>query len=163
MLQASLRSEGSSDSENYVMIGGESGGIDRPFDASDAMFRVASYADSGTQRVEMASEVVEEEPSGTIVTTPSERADSIDSSIKRRDLVLQFLVSNKTSMSVLLKLPVFQLTSELFYFKRYLWSPSSWQRLNLCSSLKDFPLASKSKLPMLLQRNVELFHGMNSR
>lgn len=95
MLQASLRSEGSSDSENYVMIGGESGGIDRPFDASDAMFRVASYADSGTQRVEMASEVVEEEPSGTIVTTPSERADSIDSSIKRRDLVMEFLVSYK--------------------------------------------------------------------
>lgn len=84
---ASLRSEGSSDSENYVMIGGESGGIDRPFDASDAMFRITSYPDNSMQKVEMASEVLEEEPTGTVVTTPSERADSIDSSIKRRDLV----------------------------------------------------------------------------
>lgn len=84
---ASLRSEGSSDSENYVMIGGESGGIDRPFDASDAMFRVTSYPDNNLQKVELACEVLEEEPTGTIVTTPSERADSIDSSIKRRDLV----------------------------------------------------------------------------
>ncbi|KAK3923200.1 UHRF1-binding protein 1-like [Frankliniella fusca] len=84
---ASLRSEGSSDSENYVMIGGESSGIDRPFDASDAMFRVTSYPDNNLQKVELACEVLEEEPTGTIVTTPSERADSIDSSIKRRDLV----------------------------------------------------------------------------
>lgn len=87
-MQASLRSDCSSDSENYVIIGGETGGLDKTFDASDAMFRVTSYADNSMQKVEMASEVLEEEPTGTIVTTPSERADSIDSSIKRRDLVL---------------------------------------------------------------------------
>lgn len=69
------------------MIGGESGGFDRPFDASDAMFRITSYPENNSQKVEMACEVLEEEPTGTIVTTPSERADSIDSSFKRRDLV----------------------------------------------------------------------------
>lgn len=83
----SLRSDCSSDSESYVILGGETGGLDKTFDASDLMFRVSSYPDNNMQKVEMASEVLEEEPTGTIVTTPSERADSIDSSIKRRDLI----------------------------------------------------------------------------
>ena len=85
--QVSLRSDCSSDSESYVILGGETGGLDKTFDASDLMFRVSSYPDNNMQKVEMASEFLEEEPTGTIVTTPSERADSIDSSIKRRDLV----------------------------------------------------------------------------
>ncbi|XP_034239731.1 UHRF1-binding protein 1-like isoform X2 [Thrips palmi] len=78
----SIRSDCSSGSDNFVLLGGETAVLD----SSDAMFRT-SCLDNNMQKVEMASEVLEEEPTGTIVTTPSERADSIDSSIKRRDLI----------------------------------------------------------------------------
>jgi len=58
----------------------------------DAMFDVNVNNDANSlgalnQRIEVGCEVLEEEPFNTVATTPSERGDSIDSSIKRGDLV----------------------------------------------------------------------------
>ncbi|KAJ9601040.1 hypothetical protein L9F63_000775, partial [Diploptera punctata] len=91
----SLRSDASSDSENYVVVnmsGGDSGTADRSaLDCVDAMFHVDPSTVRGSetplpQQLELASEVVPEEEDVTATTTtPSER--SLDSSCKRRDLV----------------------------------------------------------------------------
>ncbi|PSN57252.1 hypothetical protein C0J52_02548 [Blattella germanica] len=91
----SLRSDASSDSENYVVVnmtGGDSGTADRSVsECVDAMFHVDPSAVRGgetplPQQLELASEVVPEEEDATATTTtPSER--SVDSSCKRRDLV----------------------------------------------------------------------------
>jgi hypothetical protein len=92
----SLRSDASSDSENYVVVnmGGDSSAADKiVFECVDAMFQVdpSSHGESTLpQQLEVASEVVPEEEDATATTTtPSER--SVDSSCKRRDLVSGFL------------------------------------------------------------------------
>lgn len=83
----SIRSDASSDSDNYVLVANyEPGSI-------DAMFRVQGMTYDTPARnnvVEMASEVIEEENSAT---TPSEH--SLASTYKRRDLVskLWFVVA----------------------------------------------------------------------
>jgi hypothetical protein len=92
----SLRSDASSDSENYVVVnmGGDSGAVDRMvFECMDAMFRVENSGDGETplpQQLEVASEVVPEEEDATATTTTSSER-SVDSSCKRRDLVSAFL------------------------------------------------------------------------
>jgi len=90
----SLRSDASSDSENYVVVnmsGGDSNAAERmALECVDAMFRVDPSSSRGEtslhQQLEVASEVMPEEEDATATTTtPSER--SVDSSCKRRDLV----------------------------------------------------------------------------
>jgi len=90
----SLRSDASSDSENYVVVnmsGGDSSAAERmALECVDAMFRVDPSSSRGEsslpQQLEVASEVLPEEEDATATTTtPSER--SVDSSCKRRDLV----------------------------------------------------------------------------
>lgn len=79
----SIRSDASSDSENYVVVNLESG--ERNVECMDAMFRVQGVNSDLPARaavVEMASEVIEDE---NTVTTPSEH--SLASTYKRRDLV----------------------------------------------------------------------------
>ncbi|KAJ4435634.1 hypothetical protein ANN_18250 [Periplaneta americana] len=97
----SLRSDASSDSENYVVVnmaGGDSSAGDRNVsECVDAMFRIDPSSGHGEtplpQQLEVASEVVPEEEETATTTTPSER--SVDSSCKRRDLV-SALVSMST-------------------------------------------------------------------
>jgi hypothetical protein len=93
----SLRSDASSDSENYVVVnmGGDSGAVDKVmFECVDAMFRVDPNSGNGEtplpQQLEVASEVVPEEEDVTATTTTSSER-SVDSSCKRRDLVSGFL------------------------------------------------------------------------
>ncbi|XP_021938763.1 UHRF1-binding protein 1-like isoform X4 [Zootermopsis nevadensis] len=90
----SLRSDASSDSENYVVVNmsaGDSGAAERSvLECVDAMFRIDPNTSRGEtplpQQLEVASEAVPEEEDATATTTtPSER--SVDSSYKRRDLV----------------------------------------------------------------------------
>ncbi|GLV35400.1 uncharacterized protein CBL_01450 [Carabus blaptoides fortunei] len=79
----SIRSDASSDSENYVVVNLESG--ERNVECMDAMFKVQGVNYDVPPRaavVEMASEVIEDE---NTVTTPSEH--SLASTYKRRDLV----------------------------------------------------------------------------
>lgn len=79
----SIRSDASSDSENYVVVNLESG--ERNVECMDAMFRVQGVTYDAPARatvVEMASEVIEDDNSAT---TPSEH--SLASTYKRRDLV----------------------------------------------------------------------------
>lgn len=93
----SLRSDASSDSDNYVVVnmGGELGAVDKiVLECVDAMFRVDLSSGHGEtplpQQLEVASEVVPEEEDATAtITTPSEH--SVDSSCKRKDLVSGFL------------------------------------------------------------------------
>lgn len=75
------RSDGSSDSENYMAINMG----DKQGDVGDAMFHVGSNSTTlvAANNVEEASEVTEEEAT---ITSPSE-SHSIASSYKRRDLV----------------------------------------------------------------------------
>jgi hypothetical protein len=99
----SLRSDASSDSENYVVVnmsGGDSGAAERSvLECVDAMFRIDPSSCHGEtplpQQLEVASEVVPEEEDATVTTTtPSEH--SVESSCKRRDLVsglLYFIIS----------------------------------------------------------------------
>lgn len=82
----SLRSDASSDSENYVVVNM----AERIGEAADAIFCVGGASSTGrgtmtgnTSGVEVASEVLEEEAT---ITTPSE-SHSIASSCKRRDLI----------------------------------------------------------------------------
>lgn len=90
----SLRSDASSDSENYVVVNmsaGDSSAAERNvLECVDAMFRIDPSSCRGEtplpQQLEVASEAVPEEEDATVTTTtPSER--SVDSSCKRRDLV----------------------------------------------------------------------------
>jgi hypothetical protein len=90
----SLRSDASSDSENYVVVNmsaGDSDAAERSvLECVDAMFRIDQSTGQGEtplpQHLEVASEAVPEEEDVTVTTTtPSER--SVDSSCKRRDLV----------------------------------------------------------------------------
>ncbi|XP_015834568.1 bridge-like lipid transfer protein family member 3A isoform X1 [Tribolium castaneum] len=75
---ASIRSDASSDSENYVMISMETS------DAaiSDLMFNVKEFSLENTGPVEMASEVMEDE---STITTTSDH--SLTSSCRRKDLI----------------------------------------------------------------------------
>lgn len=79
----SIRSDASSDSENYVVVNMDSG--ERNMECIDAMFRVQGVNYDVPARatvVEMANEVIEDD---NTVTTPSEH--SLASTYKRRDLV----------------------------------------------------------------------------
>lgn len=79
----SIRSDASSDSENYVVVNMNSG--ERNMECIDAMFRVQGVNYDIAARatvVEMANEVIEDD---VTVTTPSEH--SLTSTYKRRDLV----------------------------------------------------------------------------
>ncbi|XP_033611265.1 UHRF1-binding protein 1-like isoform X3 [Cryptotermes secundus] len=122
----SLRSDASSDSENYVVVnmGGDSGAADKlVFECMDAMFRVDPSSSHGEtplpQQLEVASEVVPEEEDATATTTtPSEH--SVDSSCKRKDLVsmttfklgkVEF-VQQSQGFSSAIKVQVSSLTSE---------------------------------------------------
>ncbi|RZB39563.1 UHRF1-binding protein 1-like [Asbolus verrucosus] len=75
---ASIRSDASSDSENYVLISMETS------DAaiSDLMFNVKEFSLENTAPVEMASEVMEDE---STITTTSDH--SLTSSCRRKDLI----------------------------------------------------------------------------
>ena len=79
----SVRSDGSSDSEKFILIpsGNEN---ERTFTSHtvDAMFRVAEFHNDSKTLVEMASEVLEEE---STVTTTSDH--SLTSSFRRKDIV----------------------------------------------------------------------------
>lgn len=76
----SIRSDASSDSENYVVVNMGAEG-DRNIESIDAMFRVPGYQYEN-KVVEMAREVLEEE--NTLTTTSDH---SLTSSCKRRDIV----------------------------------------------------------------------------
>lgn len=123
----SLRSDASSDSENYVVVnmsGGDSSAAERmALECVDAMFRVDPSSSHGEtslpQQLEVASEVLPEEEDATATTTtPSER--SVDSSCKRRDLVsmstfklgkVEF-VQQSQGFSSVIKVQVSSLTSD---------------------------------------------------
>ena len=73
----SIRSDASSDSENYVVVNMEAQG--RTEQSVDATFKVAEFH---YEALEVASEVLEEE---STITTTSDR--SLTSSCRRKDLV----------------------------------------------------------------------------
>jgi hypothetical protein len=75
---ASIRSDASSDSENYVMISMETSDPA----ISDLMFSVKEFSQEATAPVEMASEVMEDE---STITTTSDH--SLTSSCRRKDLI----------------------------------------------------------------------------
>ncbi|KAG8270187.1 identical protein binding [Homalodisca vitripennis] len=72
----SIRSDASSDSENYVAFN-----LDKGPDAADTMFSLGG----GAGGVELADDALEDDEA--TLTTPSETSHSIASSYKRRDLV----------------------------------------------------------------------------
>lgn len=75
----SVRSDGSSDSENYIFLTSpESKMIDQN---SDAMFKVIEFH-TESKTIEVASEVIEEE---STITTTSDH--SLTSSCRRKDIV----------------------------------------------------------------------------
>lgn len=83
---ASIRSDASSDSENYVLISLDSSD---PV-TTDVMFTVREFSAETTAAVEMASEVLEEE---STITTVSDH--SLTSSCRRKDLVSMRFVLHK--------------------------------------------------------------------
>lgn len=73
----SIRSDASSDSENYIMVN-----ADTDLAGSDLMFIVNEFVYENNSQLEVATEVIEEENS---VTTTSDH--SLTSSGRRKDLV----------------------------------------------------------------------------
>lgn len=122
----SLRSDASSDSENYVVVnmsGGDSSAAERMVECVDAMFQVDPRSGCGEtslpQQLEVASEVLAEDEEATATTTTSSER-SVDSSCKRRDLVsmstfklgkVEF-VQQSQGFSSVIKVQVSSLTSD---------------------------------------------------
>lgn len=144
----SMRSDVSSDSENYVLVNlQDQGKIDAVF-GIDNSIRITA--------VEEATEVVEETPD-----TQSEK--SMDSVCKRKDIVSAVEFVNK--FFAILK-NIFSRTVEIEYYfliRRFPWRRSSCRKLNFYNNLVIILPLSRFKFPTLTMMSVHLFLGTNFR
>lgn len=141
----SMRSDVSSDSENYVLVNlQDQGKIDAVF-GIDNTIRITA--------VEEATEVVEETPD-----TQSEK--SMDSMCKRKDLVSIVIIVQSLT---LFNFKTWLFLHFLLCLCRFPWQRSSCQRLNLYNSLVVIHPLLRFRFPTLIMMSVHLFLGTNFR
>lgn len=140
----SMRSDVSSDSENYVLVSlQDQGKIDAVF-GIDNTIRITA--------VEEATEVVEETPD-----TQSEK--SMDSVCKRKDIVSIAKIMRK----YLLQLSEIAKIKFHLLVHRFPWRRLNYRRSSLYNSPVVIHLPLRSKFLMLIMMNVHRFLGMSFR